>query len=260
MPTPATASLRHTNELALALVREAGKLSGNILDLGAGSGYMSSLLVSAPERGARRSEGIEACDIDGKSFAVPGVNFTECNVNGGLPYADASFDAVCAIEVLEHTASPYYVLAEIRRVLKPGGVLAFSVPNVGHMLSRLSFLLSGHYFMFPSPSTKPENAGRLCGHIAPLAYQYWHYGLRLAGFSQIALYKDRTKKSAVTFAVFFWPFLRAATALNMRRLARREPPLYGEVAPIAREANSWTALTSRSLVFRAIKRPDASAP
>jgi 2-polyprenyl-3-methyl-5-hydroxy-6-metoxy-1,4-benzoquinol methylase len=148
MPPPATASLRSTNELALSLVREAGRLSGNILDLGAGSGYLSSLLVAAPERAARRSEGVEACDIDGKKFSVPGVNFTECNVNKGLPYADATFDAVCAIEVLEHTAAPYSVLAEIRRVLRPGGVLVFSVPNVGHMLSRLSFLLSGHYYMF----------------------------------------------------------------------------------------------------------------
>jgi SAM-dependent methyltransferase len=253
MPPPATASLRSTNELALSLVREAGKLSGNILDLGAGSGYLSSLLAAAPERAARRSEGVAACDIDGKKFSVPGVNFTECNVNKGLPYADASFDAVCAIEVLEHTAAPYNVLAEIWRVLRPGGVLVFSVPNVGHMLSRLSFLLSGHYYMFPSPSTKPENAGRLCGHVAPLAYQYWHYGLRLAGFSHIVLHKDRTKKSAAGIAVFFWPFAKLASALNMNRLARREPPLYGEVADIAREANSWTALTSRSLVFRAIR-------
>jgi SAM-dependent methyltransferase len=254
MPPPATASLRSTNELALSLVRGAGKLSGNILDLGAGSGYLSSLLVAAPERAARKNgEGVEACDIDGKKFSVPGVNFTECNVNKGLPYADASFDAVCAIEVLEHTAAPYSVLAEIWRVLRPGGVLVFSVPNVGHMLSRLSFLLSGHYYMFPSPSTKPENAGRLCGHVAPLAYQYWHYGLRLAGFSEIALHKDRTKKGAAGIAVFFWPFAKLATALNMNRLARREPPLYDEIATVAREANSWTALTSRSLVFRAIR-------
>jgi ubiquinone/menaquinone biosynthesis C-methylase UbiE len=254
MPVPATASLRCTNEVAVSLVREAGKLSGNILDLGAGSGYLSSLFAEAPERASgRENEGLQACDIDGSKFCVPGVKFTKCNVNKGLPYADSSFDAVCVIEVLEHTAAPYQVLAEIKRVLKPEGILIFSVPNLGHMLSRLSFLVSGHYYMFPSPSIKPENAGRLSGHVAPLAFQYWHYGLRLAGFTKIRLHTDRTKKGAAGFAILLWPLTKLATALNMRRLARREPPLHTETSDVARNANSWTALTSRSLVFSAVK-------
>jgi 2-polyprenyl-3-methyl-5-hydroxy-6-metoxy-1,4-benzoquinol methylase len=179
-PSPSSASLRLTNQLALSLVRDAGRLSGDILDLGTGGGYLSSILSAAPERAGRQpGEGLQASDIDGKKFAVPGVKFTACNVNDGLPYPDESFDAVVAIELLEHTAAPYLVLAEIRRVLKPGGALVFSVPNVGHMMSRFSFMLGGHYYMFPSPSIRPENAGRLCGHVAPLAYQYWHYGLRV---------------------------------------------------------------------------------
>jgi len=253
-PAPATASLRDTNHLALSLVRSAGKLSGDILDLGAGSGYLSSILAAAPERaGKNPGEGLQACDIDGKKFSVPHVKFVECNVNEGLPYPDASFDAVIVIEVLEHTAVPYRVLAEIGRVLKPGGLLVFSVPNVGHMMSRFSFLLGGHYYMFPSPSIKPENAGRLCGHIAPLAYQYWHYGLRLAGYRNIRLHKDRTKKGAAALAILLWPFNKLATALHLGRLARREPPLYAETVEIVREANGWTTLTSRSLVFSAVK-------
>jgi SAM-dependent methyltransferase len=254
MPPPSSASLRQTNQLALSLVREAGRLGGDILDLGAGNGYLTSLLVAAPERRTRNNgAGLSACDINSANFIVPGVKFTECNVNTGLPYGDSSFDAVCAIEVLEHVAAPYDVLVEIKRVLKPGGVLVFSVPNIGHVVSRLSFLLSGHYHMYPSPSTKPENAGRLCGHVAPLAFQYWHYGLRLAGFSRIELYADRTKRGAAVFAILFWPLTQVATALSMNRLARREPLLYSETAEIAREANGWTALTSRSLLFRAQK-------
>lgn len=106
--------------------------------------------------------------------------------------------------------------------------------------------------MFPSPSIKPENAGRLCGHIAPLAYQYWHYGLRLAGYSEIRLHKDRTKKSAAALAALFWPVNQAASAFHLRKLAK-EPSLHDETADIAREANGWTALTSRSLVFSAVK-------
>ena len=40
-----------------------------------------------------------------------------------LPYADASFDAAFACAVLQHLAAPLAALKEIRRVLKPGGVI-----------------------------------------------------------------------------------------------------------------------------------------
>jgi len=45
-----------------------------------------------------------------------------------LPFADASFDTVLLLEVLEHVADARAVLAEIARVLKTGGVLLLSVP------------------------------------------------------------------------------------------------------------------------------------
>lgn len=46
----------------------------------------------------------------------------------GLPFADGSFDTVLLFEVLEHLAQPERSLAEIQRVLRPGGVLLASVP------------------------------------------------------------------------------------------------------------------------------------
>ena len=47
----------------------------------------------------------------------------------GLPYRDACFDKVYCSEVLEHLAGPVRAVAEMARVLKPGGVLVLSVPN-----------------------------------------------------------------------------------------------------------------------------------
>jgi SAM-dependent methyltransferase len=48
-----------------------------------------------------------------------------------LPFADASFDKVICAEVLEHIPDYESVLAEIHRVLKPGGMFAVSVPRFG---------------------------------------------------------------------------------------------------------------------------------
>jgi glycosyltransferase involved in cell wall biosynthesis/2-polyprenyl-3-methyl-5-hydroxy-6-metoxy-1,4-benzoquinol methylase len=47
----------------------------------------------------------------------------------GLPFADASFDLVFCIEVLEHTLDPHALLDECFRVVRPGGHLVFSCPN-----------------------------------------------------------------------------------------------------------------------------------
>lgn len=49
-----------------------------------------------------------------------------------LPYADASFDAVIMSEVLEHLSHDVQALREVYRVLKPGGVVAITVPNANY--------------------------------------------------------------------------------------------------------------------------------
>jgi SAM-dependent methyltransferase len=50
------------------------------------------------------------------------------NAEAPWPFADASFDAVVMGEVLEHLIHDFFALAEVRRVLRPGGVLLGTVP------------------------------------------------------------------------------------------------------------------------------------
>ncbi len=49
-------------------------------------------------------------------------------VGQALPFADATFDAVCTLAVLEHVDDPFACTAEIKRVLKPGGLVFSGVP------------------------------------------------------------------------------------------------------------------------------------
>lgn len=64
-------------------------------------------------------------------FAAPDILIRD--VSDGLPFPDAAFDTVFCIEVLEHVPNPFGALTEIRRVLRPGGVLTLSVPNPYHI-------------------------------------------------------------------------------------------------------------------------------
>lgn len=82
-------------------------------------------------------------------FAGPDIVIRD--VSDGIPFPDASFDSVFCIEVLEHVPNPFGALTEMHRVLRPGGVLALSVPNPYHVKELIWNLLripdrQGHIF------------------------------------------------------------------------------------------------------------------
>ena len=107
-----------------------------VLDLGCRSGALTrSFLVG---------NDVVGLDVDRVALAKAeelGIQPVRANVEEPLPFADASFDAVVAGELLEHLQFPDALVAEIQRVLKSGGVLVGSVPNAYRMQGRLRFLL-----------------------------------------------------------------------------------------------------------------------
>jgi SAM-dependent methyltransferase len=109
---------------------EAGVGAGTaVLDLGCGSGLALSL---AAARGARTS-GIDISPalLEVARRRVPAADLREGGLDV-LPFADASSDAVLAINALQFAADPASALREVRRVLRPGGRLAiggFAAPE-----------------------------------------------------------------------------------------------------------------------------------
>lgn len=71
------------------------------------------------------SASVETLDIDPKSGATYIADITQTNTDT-LP--NEHFDVVVCTEVLEHTLQPFDAVKEIRRILKPGGVVIVSTP------------------------------------------------------------------------------------------------------------------------------------
>ena len=63
---------------------------------------------------------------------------------GALPFADAAFDLVCALDVVEHVADDRAVFAELARVTRPGGTLLLSVPLHAHAWTEFDAMV-GHF-------------------------------------------------------------------------------------------------------------------
>lgn len=106
----------------------AAELARNkrVLDLGCNNGYGTELIA----RGAARVVGADVSprSIEAARVRCPALDFVL--VDGtSLPFPDASFDAVFSFQVIEHIEDPSPYLAEIRRVLVPGGFVMFTTPN-----------------------------------------------------------------------------------------------------------------------------------
>jgi ubiquinone/menaquinone biosynthesis C-methylase UbiE len=112
----------------------------DVLDVGAGNGYVLSRYAAA---GAR----VRGIDITEKAVGLCRRRFELGRLRGeflvasaeSIPFPDQSFDCVCSMGVLHHTPDIERALAELRRVLRPGGRLIVMVYHRNSALYRLTF-------------------------------------------------------------------------------------------------------------------------
>jgi ubiquinone/menaquinone biosynthesis C-methylase UbiE len=122
---------RYAQELASPFSDFAGVREGRVLDVGCGSGVLTEEL-------ARRvgEENVAAVDpspmLDACRARVPGAD-VRTGAAEALPWPDGTFDAALAQLVLHFLDDPRVGLAEMRRVVRPGGVVAGSSWNFPQM-------------------------------------------------------------------------------------------------------------------------------
>lgn len=249
-----SASHHSTNEKIFSLLEPIIIKGFRILDFGAGKGHMTQRIGErAQSLNIKPSELIFPCEVEPDCFLYKEVECTSINLDSKIPFGDDYFDAVYAIEVLEHTSRPYDFIVEAYRVLKPGGVLIISVPNMSHILSRFSLFFSGFASLFPPPSKEQKNAGRICGHIMPLSYPYFHYGMVRAGLKDVTFIPDRLKKSCLFWTVLLYPLLKLSSLLFSRKLKKYDSEVWEENMELVYQMNSIKMLCSRSIILKSLK-------
>jgi ubiquinone/menaquinone biosynthesis C-methylase UbiE len=153
-----------------------------LLDVGASTGIIAEFL-------SHHFAQVVAGDIDraaiehaGRSFSRPNLQFL-LGDSMLLPFAEASFDVVVCAQVYEHVPDPRRMIAEIRRVLRPGGACYFAAGNRIH-------LIEPHYSL-PLLSLLPRPLAhhylRLCGKgqtYHEQFYSYWGLMALTRGFAR----------------------------------------------------------------------------
>lgn len=130
-----------------ALTRRHLSSTARVLDVGCGRGGVMELfwrdvqraigldpdLASLAEHRAQSNEHPERSRTAAQSKDAARMPLV-CGFGDALPFPAESFDLVIALWVLEHLSQPERVLAEVRRVLAPGGHFLFLTPNARHPL------------------------------------------------------------------------------------------------------------------------------
>jgi SAM-dependent methyltransferase len=92
---------------------------GKVLDLGAGIGHSYHRLAPRETVGVD----IDAAALEGQDRETVVADMRD------LPFDDDSFNSVVSVQSIEHVPDPGLVLAEVARVLEPGGTAVFVTPN-----------------------------------------------------------------------------------------------------------------------------------
>ena len=202
---------------------------GRILDLGCGNGYYSKEL---------KDLGFEVVSVDGdiKRFKYRDeIKFLSFNFEEPFPIKDDSFDYVLFLEVIEHMRTPFFCIKEISRILKPGGKLLISTPNILNISSRLRFLFEGAYDFFREPTLeviKLNVNNKQNMHIIPWRYQDLEYLLFENNLQATHVFADKFKSILRVPFFFLSPVMMLQHYLKQKASLKKNGPDYSRTYKI----------------------------
>ena len=129
-----------------------------ILDVGCGDG---NFVISVAK--ACRTKEVYGVEISEKGVEMArknGVQSYQIDVDeDDFPFEDNYFDAVTALELIEHLFDPDHFLDEVYRVLKPNGVFVLSTTNLAAIHNRIALLFG--YQPFPTSVSLRRDVGKV---------------------------------------------------------------------------------------------------
>lgn len=196
---PENTSKNTHNTVAALLLADGDKQ--RVLDIPSGAGAFTQRLLSKK---------IEVHSGDIENFMeVDNPNFREGNMNERLPYEDGFFDAVVCIDGIEHLERPFDFVTECSRVVKKGGKVIISTPNINSVRSRWRWFWTSHHNKNKVPLN--ENNPTPLHHINMMAYQRLRYILHTRNFRITSITTNRIKTISWLYIIFV-PFAYLATA------------------------------------------------
>ncbi len=174
------------NHEKIAFILDNSGTNRNILDIGCNDGYIGSLLI-------KQGNVVSGIDIAKKKVLAAGKKKVLARVvditTTPQPYPKNSFDIILLTDVIEHVFDTDSVLLGIKSMLKPGGRLILTTPNVASLGRRIMLLLGMNPFLEYSPRFLSAYAPPV-GHIRYYTRQTLEEQLTRLGFKNIQIHGD----------------------------------------------------------------------
>ena len=128
----------------------------------------------------------------------------EVDLHSDLPFSDNEFDLVINTEVVEHLRSHIHLIHEIGRVVKPGGYMILTTPNISRLHSRWQFFMTGTHKLIRENVHWGLNKDDLYAyHINPIDFVLLHTVLFQAGMKIKNIFFTRCKLKHLYWFLFY---------------------------------------------------------
>lgn len=152
---------------AFALLSELAEAGSRVIDVGCGQGAFAARL---------RDNGycVYAVDKNSDDFRAEGVEFVAVDFDNPVEVEQfraqhgGCYDVAVGMEVIEHVENPWEYCRFLLSLVRPGGTVLLTTPNVESVASRVDFLFTGLFSHFT------QNDYATSGHINPLTFHELH--------------------------------------------------------------------------------------
>ncbi|MDY6971108.1 MAG: class I SAM-dependent methyltransferase [Thermodesulfobacteriota bacterium] len=236
--------------------------TGSILDIPSGDGVNSRRLN-------KTGFTVRAADLFPDQCRDAGFVCDRVDMTKPLPYDDCCFDGILNSEGIEHIDNQIFVLQEFYRILKHGGILIVTTPNLLNLEGRLGMLLTGHAhrrramvissaaYRSERPTNPSTAEGVYFGHVFLINLFQLRLYLTHVGFEVLGVDTTRYSwRSLILAPLLFFP-----VSWSTRKIVRGERSRvpYALQRDILSEVLSSPVLFGRKLIMFARKPPAHAA-
>jgi 2-polyprenyl-3-methyl-5-hydroxy-6-metoxy-1,4-benzoquinol methylase len=189
-------------------------LKGDVLDIPTGQGALAKDMEGLGFR-------VFPADLASDNIAYRNGRCAQIDLSEPLPVKDEVMDCVVCVEGIEHLENPFFAIREFARVLKTGGRLIITTPNVMSINSRIRFLLYSYLEHFKHFGPLPEEAkhgtiGYEHGHLTPVSYPQMRHMLERYGLTIERIEASRRVKRWPILHSLLKPVIRYKTSRRYR--------------------------------------------